>query len=293
MNKKELLKLINSLPQDTSVEEICDWLKKHEDDEQLQEIFEKLIAKRLNENLIVWAMSWFESSLDAASNLLPSLIDAAPASAKQKLLDLGKRLIFSNPDSTDAAYLASQLIKNYQQTDLIDWAKVWLNTHQENTSSVLIHSLLLTQPNEDTISRAQDWLQKNKRDWYSNIILSTLLKVAPDQDILKEAINKLEYDNESPEVVLLIDPLVRAGSDGPTFVAKWISINPNHTLTQDILLEAFRADPKYFVDVLTEWIAGHQDKLDIGLCLEAKGWAHLNAEHEQSAKLLSYLKAKA
>lgn len=288
MEAQQVLSLMRSHPNESSAEIARNWLKHHDSDELTEAVFDEAVINRLDDDILSWTIEWFLSSKKAAGRLLSHLIDHVPEQKKQWLIHLGEQIINDNRESEEAAWLAGHLIQDQKQHQLIPFVESWLEQHSSSpAAATLIRSLAIANPNKRNVNRAIEWFRLNNADWYSNVMLATLLEIQPDQVLLREAVSRIQRaKTDDFELVLVVGPLVRSDVESAKAVADWIYNNIEHPLSGAILDEGLRTVPEVFIDATMAWLETHGNNSRTGILQQAKAWIALNTNHPKASKLL-------
>jgi hypothetical protein len=255
MHPDELISALEAKPDQKTIAEACLWLTRNEDDELLDEVFEALLLSGESEDILDWSIDWLKSHPKIACHLLSVLIEHVSPSARIDLMSWGTHLVTASPQpNEDSAYLASRLIVDHNEESLVPWAQAWVDEYPDKEiSAVVAGALVAAHPTEDNIERALVQLHQ-QQNWYGTVLLARLLETQRNPELIELASQKLSLATE-PEVILLIEPLLKAEAASSATVIAWIDNNPDHPLSADILAECFRLKPGLFANSAKVWLS--------------------------------------
>ncbi len=292
-NTKDLFLKLRMHPQDPKlVSRAMDWLSEHPDHQYTERIFKIAVLCNLDAKMISWTKTWFDENLEAKCNLIHLFAEKLNPTASEELIEQSKEFVHDpNIDPNFKVRLALNLIQSFKESDFIRCCENFISENSTSTlTPVVIRGLAETLTSPHSIELASRWFELNKHDWYSNVMLATILDKQASSGYLEEAISRLkDSSNFAPEVLLLVHPIIRTGHK--TRLREVIN-NASTTLEEVVLKQAFELDPEFFANDFINALESGNCQKNVEFIEFARHWAQQNPSEKNQKKILALTKTR-
>jgi len=290
---EELIERFENAPTKAVLSKALLWIAENLEDDLVEDVCEAAILSNAHFNWYEWAENLFRTQPKSALSIGQVVMRHQSIDKVATLAEICSQLVLEEKklNEDDRILLACDLMNANKQAMLMPFAEKWLaKNHGAKLEPIVLRALLIIDPSEAHLTAATSWYWKNSSDWYSNLVLASLIEIDKNDKLIDETLRKIETAADTDyEVLLLIAPLIRIAPKSVEWLKRWLAQNDCHPLAGEILCDCFREKPELFVDSVILWLTDN-DKNSDAVCEELVAWIEENETNSPIVeRLLPYL----